>query len=94
MKKTVKVFSITGIVMGGLAILSCLETPDVYAFIGGAWFVAWGIIDLIFINSLEENQKIKKILYCSECGVKNSADSIYCEKCGKKIVPEIPKTEE
>lgn len=54
MKTTVKVFAIIGIVLGSLAILSCLEEPDGYAFIGGCFFLAWGIVDLQFINQLKK----------------------------------------
>jgi len=54
MKKTIRVFAIIGIVIGSLAIIGCIEEPDAYAFLGGAMFLAWGIIDLTFINSLKK----------------------------------------
>lgn len=50
MRLTVKIFAIVGIVMGSLAILSCLDSGDGYAFVGGAMFLAWGICDLIYIS--------------------------------------------
>lgn len=54
MKTTVKVFAIIGIVLGSLAILGCLWTPDPAAFIGGAIFLAWGIVDLVLLDSLKK----------------------------------------
>lgn len=50
MKTTIKVFAIIGIVIGSCAILSCLDTPDDYAFFGGCFFLAWGIIDLEYLR--------------------------------------------
>lgn len=54
MKTTVKVFAIIGIVLGSLAILSCIDEPDIYAFFGGSLFLAWGIVDLNLVNSLKK----------------------------------------
>lgn len=54
MKKTIKIFAIIGIVVGSLAILGCVDEFDSGAFIGGLMFLAWGIIDLNFINSLKK----------------------------------------
>lgn len=54
MKNTVKIFAIIGIVLGALAILGTIDYFDPAAFIGGALFIAWGIVDLTFINSLKK----------------------------------------
>lgn len=50
METTLKVFAITGITIGGLALLSCLETWEPYTFIGSAMFIAWGIVSLKYIK--------------------------------------------
>jgi len=54
MQKAIKIFAIVGIIIGSLAIIGCVTEPDMAAFIGGALFLAWGILDLNFINSLKK----------------------------------------
>ena len=53
MKITVKVFAIIGIVLGSLAIIGSFSDNDFYTFVGGALFLAWGIVDLTFLKSLK-----------------------------------------
>jgi len=54
MKTTVKVFAIIGVVLGSLAIIGSFDGSDYYAFIGGAMFLAWGIVDLNLLSSLKK----------------------------------------
>lgn len=54
MKTAIKVFAIIGIVVGSLALLACVDEFDGAAFIGAVLFLAWGILDLSFINSLKK----------------------------------------
>lgn len=54
MKTTVKVFAIIGVVLGSLAIIGGIEDADFASFIGGAMFLAWGIIDLSFLSSIKK----------------------------------------
>lgn len=50
MRTTVKVFAIIGIVIGSLAIIGSFDDESFSAFVGGAMFLAWGIIDLNYIK--------------------------------------------
>jgi hypothetical protein len=50
MKTTLKVFAWVGIVIGGLAILACIEEFDFAAFIGGGLFLSWGICTLAYFK--------------------------------------------
>ena len=58
MKTTIKVFAITGIILGACAILNCVNEATweglFYAFVGGAIFLSWGICDLVLLKSLEK----------------------------------------
>lgn len=54
MKNAVKIFAIIGIIIGSLAILGSIDYFDPAGFIGGVLFLAWGIVDLSFINSLKK----------------------------------------
>jgi uncharacterized membrane protein HdeD (DUF308 family) len=54
MKTTIKVFAIIGVVIGSLAIIGSAESSDFYAFICGALFLAWGIIDLVSLAGLRK----------------------------------------
>ncbi len=53
MKTTVKIFAIIGIVLGGLALFGSIDSGDVSGLVGGALFIAWGIVDLAFLNSIK-----------------------------------------
>lgn len=50
MEKTVKTLSIISIVLGGLAILGSAEPVDGYGLIGGAYFLAYGIVTVIYVG--------------------------------------------
>lgn len=56
MKKTIKVFAIIGIVIGGFALIGCIDEFDSAAFIGGVLFLGWGITDLSFLDSLKNKK--------------------------------------
>jgi hypothetical protein len=52
MKTTLKVFGIICIAIGGLAILASVGDEDFAAFVGGALFLANGIIDVICVKRM------------------------------------------
>jgi len=54
MKKAIKVFAIIGVIIGGLALIACIDEFDSASFIGGLLFLAWGILDLAFLDSLKK----------------------------------------
>lgn len=54
MKSTVKILAIISIVIGSLAVLSCVNTFDGGAFIGGLFFLGQGIVNLCFIKQVTE----------------------------------------
>ena len=50
MQTSLKVFAWTGIVLGVLALFAWMDnTSDGAAFLGGAMFLAWGIVSLNYI---------------------------------------------
>ena len=50
MKLALKILSIISIVIGGLAIVSCISEFEGAAFIGGALFLSEGILALVYIK--------------------------------------------
>ena len=42
--------------------------------------------------SEEENETKQDIIYCVNCGAKNTIDSIHCKSCGKKLIKEESDT--
>lgn len=51
MKTTIKVFGIINIVLGAIAILASMTyAVDFTTFIGGMWWVANGIVVLVYIQ--------------------------------------------
>jgi len=50
MKLALKILSIISIVIGGLAIVSCVSEFEGAAFIGGALFLSEGILALVYIK--------------------------------------------
>jgi hypothetical protein len=56
MKTAIKVFAIIGIILGGFALIACVDEFDPASFIGGALFLGWGITDLSFLDSLKNKK--------------------------------------
>jgi hypothetical protein len=54
MRITVKVFAIAGLICGGLALVGSMDSGDIASLIGGLWFIAWGICDLVFLDSIKK----------------------------------------
>lgn len=58
MKTATRIFATMGIILGGLAILGCINEPTMldlfYAFVGGCLFLAWGIVDLCLLKQLDK----------------------------------------
>lgn len=54
MRTTVKVLAILSIVLGGFAILGCVDEFDGAAFIGGLLFGGTGIVNLCFLRQVKE----------------------------------------
>jgi len=48
MKTTLKVFGIINIVVGGIACIAGLNEPETTMFLGGLWWIANGIIEVLF----------------------------------------------
>lgn len=57
MKQSFKIMSIVTVVLGALAILGSLVTPDVYGLLGGALFLTEGWLALVYIGQQDKVER-------------------------------------
>jgi hypothetical protein len=56
MKMAIKVFGIIGILIGVLGFIGLLEEPSTAGFIGCGLFLYWGILSLVFLDSISKKR--------------------------------------
>lgn len=55
-EKAVKAFAIIGVIFGSIGVIVSLSITSLYGyFIGGAFLLIWGVLDLKFISSKKKN---------------------------------------
>ena len=62
--------------------------PDLLVWIVGLFLVIQGTLLLADLSQQESQRTTvvaSKGVYCSDCGIRNTEEAVYCRKCGKKL---------
>jgi ribosomal protein L40E len=80
--------AIVCIVSGIMVIL----LPNLLIWIVGLFLVIQGALLLTdhFEQEIRRTQIPPKIVYCQNCGTRNTEEAIYCKKCGERLTQTEP----